>query len=85
MVHGGFGYVPPVAVGLPWDMFGIARAFESTVASGLKTEQAIELLGELQGELSRQATRRKIRSWLLVLGVSLLAIGALVAVALMAQ
>jgi len=26
MSLGHFGYVPPVAVGLPWDMFGIARA-----------------------------------------------------------
>ena len=26
MSLGGFGYVPPVATGLPWDMFGIARA-----------------------------------------------------------
>ncbi|MEM0923498.1 MAG: sulfotransferase [Pseudomonadota bacterium] len=26
MSLGGFGYVPPIATGLPWDMFGIARA-----------------------------------------------------------
>ncbi len=26
LVHGGFGYVPPIATGLPWDMFGLARA-----------------------------------------------------------
>jgi hypothetical protein len=25
MSQGGFGYVPPLAVGLPWDMFGLAR------------------------------------------------------------
>ncbi len=26
MSRGGFGYVPPLAAGLPWDMFGLARA-----------------------------------------------------------
>lgn len=26
MAHGGFGFVPPIATGLPWDIFGIARA-----------------------------------------------------------
>jgi len=26
MAEAGFGYVPPITAGLPWDMFGIARA-----------------------------------------------------------
>ena len=65
-------------------LLGIARALESSVVSGLKTEQAVELLVELQRELGHQATRRKIRSWILAVGLFLLAIGALVAVALLA-
>lgn len=42
MVHGGFGYVPPVAVGLPWDMFGIARAFGPLLEKALPEHRWID-------------------------------------------
>jgi len=42
MVHGGFGYVPPVAVGLPWDMFGIARALRPLLERALPETRWID-------------------------------------------
>lgn len=42
MVHGGFGYVLPVSVGLPWDMFGIARALGPLLEKALPEHRWID-------------------------------------------
>jgi hypothetical protein len=42
MSHGAFGYVPPVAVGLPWDMFGIARALRPLLVRALPEHRWID-------------------------------------------
>lgn len=42
MSHGAFGYVPPVAVGLPWDMFGIGRAFRPMLERALPEHRWID-------------------------------------------
>lgn len=42
MVHGGFGFVPPVAVGLPWDMYGIARALRPLLERALPETRWID-------------------------------------------
>ena len=42
MSLGGFGYVPPVAVGLPWDMFGIARVLRPLLERALPEHRWID-------------------------------------------
>lgn len=42
MSLGEFGYVPPVAVGLPWDMFGIASAFRPLLERALPEHRWID-------------------------------------------
>ena len=42
MSHGAFGYVRPVAVGLPWDMFGIARALRPLLERALPEHRWID-------------------------------------------
>ncbi|MEM6624035.1 MAG: sulfotransferase [Pseudomonadota bacterium] len=42
MSLGAFGYVPPVAVGLPWDMFGIARALRPLLERALPEHRWID-------------------------------------------
>ncbi|MEO1492287.1 MAG: sulfotransferase [Pseudomonadota bacterium] len=42
MSLGAFSYVPPVAVGLPWDMFGIARAFGPLLERALPEHRWID-------------------------------------------
>ena len=42
MAGAGFGYVPPVAVGLPWDLFGIARAFRPMLERALPEHRWID-------------------------------------------
>ncbi|MFK7945460.1 MAG: hypothetical protein AB8B85_21480, partial [Paracoccaceae bacterium] len=42
MSLGTFGYVPPVAVGLPWDMFGIARALRPLLERALPEHRWID-------------------------------------------
>lgn len=42
MSLGRFGYVPPVAVGLPWDMFGIARALRPLLERALPEHRWID-------------------------------------------
>lgn len=42
MSLGQFGYVPPVAVGLPWDMFGIARALRPLLERALPEHRWID-------------------------------------------
>ncbi len=42
MSLGAFGYVPPVAVGLPWDMFGIARALRPVLERALPEHRWID-------------------------------------------
>ncbi|MEM1297742.1 MAG: sulfotransferase [Pseudomonadota bacterium] len=42
MSLGDFGYVPPVAVGLPWDMFGIARALRPLLERALPEHRWID-------------------------------------------
>ncbi len=42
MVHGGFGYVPPIATGLPWDIFGIARALRPLLERQLPETRFID-------------------------------------------
>lgn len=37
-----FGFVPPVATGLPWDMFGIARAFRPLLERALPSSRYID-------------------------------------------
>ena len=42
MSLGGFGYVPPLAVGLPWDMFGLARALRPILERQLPERRFID-------------------------------------------
>ncbi|MGF1447184.1 MAG: sulfotransferase [Pikeienuella sp.] len=42
LVHGGFGYVPPLATGLPWEMFSIARAFRPLLEKALPQTRFID-------------------------------------------
>lgn len=42
MSLGNFGYVPPVAVGLPWDMFGIAAALRPLLERALPEHRWID-------------------------------------------
>jgi hypothetical protein len=42
MSLGGFGYVPPLAVGLPWDMFGLARALRPLLERQLPERRFID-------------------------------------------
>jgi hypothetical protein len=42
MAEGGWGYVPPVATGLPWDMFGIGRAFRPMLERQLPETRYID-------------------------------------------
>ena len=42
MSRGAFGYVPPVAVGLPWDMFGIARMLRPVLERALPEHRWID-------------------------------------------
>lgn len=42
MSLGDFGYVPPVATGLPWDMFGIARALRPLLERQLPETRFID-------------------------------------------
>ncbi|HXI88052.1 MAG TPA: sulfotransferase, partial [Parvularculaceae bacterium] len=39
---GAFGYVPPVATGLPWDLFGLARAFGPLLERALPKHRFID-------------------------------------------
>ncbi len=38
----GWGYVPPVATGLPWDLFGIAKAFQPLLERALPEHRYID-------------------------------------------
>ena len=38
----GFGYVPPFAVGLPWDMFGLGRVFRPAIHRALPKHRWID-------------------------------------------
>ncbi|MEQ1932127.1 MAG: sulfotransferase [Parvularculaceae bacterium] len=43
MVKGGaFGFVPPIATGLPWDLFGLARAFRPLLERALPKQRFID-------------------------------------------
>lgn len=42
MSRGNFGYVPPIAVGLPWDMFGIARTLRPLLERALPEHRWID-------------------------------------------
>ena len=42
MSQGAFGYVPPVSVGLPWDMFGIAAALRPLLENALPEHRWID-------------------------------------------
>ena len=42
MALGDFGYVPPLAVGLPWDMFGLARALRPLLERQLPERRYID-------------------------------------------
>lgn len=42
MAGAGFGYVPPVAVGLPWDIAGIARVFRPLLERALPEHRWID-------------------------------------------
>ncbi|MHA1528007.1 MAG: sulfotransferase family protein [Alphaproteobacteria bacterium] len=42
MALGGFGYVPPLAVGLPWDMFGLVRALRPLLERQLPARRFID-------------------------------------------
>lgn len=44
MTRAGFGYVPPLAAGLPWDMFGIARALRPLLERQLPRQRYIDRL-----------------------------------------
>ncbi|GMG81270.1 sulfotransferase [Paralimibaculum aggregatum] len=44
LVHGGFGYVPPLATGLPWDMFGLARALRPLLERQLPETRYIDAI-----------------------------------------
>lgn len=39
---GTFGFVPPIATGLPWDLFGIARAFRPLLEKALPEHRFID-------------------------------------------
>ena len=39
---GAFGYVPPVATGLPWDLFGLARVFRPLLERALPKHRYID-------------------------------------------
>ena len=39
---GAFGFVPPVATGLPWDLFGLARAFRPLLEKALPAHRYID-------------------------------------------
>lgn len=39
---GAFGYVPPIATGLPWDLFGLARAFRPLLERALPETRYID-------------------------------------------
>lgn len=39
---GAFGFVPPVATGLPWDLFGLARAFRPLLERALPAHRYID-------------------------------------------
>ena len=39
---GAFGYVPPVATGLPWDLFGLARVFNPLLERALPEHRYID-------------------------------------------
>ena len=39
---GGWGFVPPVATGLPWDLFGLARAFRPLLERALPEHRYID-------------------------------------------
>lgn len=39
---GAFGFVPPVATGLPWDLFGLARAFRPLLERALPEHRYID-------------------------------------------
>ena len=42
MARGGFAYVPPVATGLPWDMFGLGRWFRPLLERALPKHRYID-------------------------------------------
>jgi len=42
MAQAGWGYVPPIATGLPWDMFGIARAMRPMLERQLPETRYID-------------------------------------------
>ncbi len=42
LVHGGFGYVPPLATGLPWDMFTLARGLRPLLERQLPETRYID-------------------------------------------
>jgi len=42
LVHGGFGYVPPLAVGMPWDMLGLARLLRPFLERALPEHRWID-------------------------------------------
>ncbi|MEM9724390.1 MAG: sulfotransferase [Pseudomonadota bacterium] len=44
MAKAGFGYVPPLATGLPWDLFGIARAFRPLLERALPKSRYIDAI-----------------------------------------
>jgi len=44
MSLGGFGYVPPVATGLPWDLFGIARLLRPLLERQLPESRYIDAI-----------------------------------------
>lgn len=39
---GDWGYVPPIATGLPWDLFGVARAFQPMLEKALPKHRYID-------------------------------------------
>ncbi|MEX0644716.1 MAG: sulfotransferase [Parvularculaceae bacterium] len=41
---GAWGYVPPVATGLPWDLFGLARAFRPLLERALPKHRYIDMI-----------------------------------------
>ena len=44
MSLGGFGYVPPLAAGLPWDMFGLARVLRPLLERQLPEQRYVDRL-----------------------------------------
>ena len=57
MAEGGWGYVPPVATGLPWDLFGIARVLRPLLERQLPETRYID-----KPSPSRRRARRRTRS-----------------------